>query len=354
MRPTSGSSAWLPGRYGAGEQPQLPATIVVMPCSSSGASTSAWSGCGITQSLCECMSMKPGAITWPVQSMRRAVLASSSTPTAAMRPSAIATEAGKPSRPVPSSTVPCSRMRSKAMRRPSHAQTPWRNAHRPPRSFRSARLRARGSPLRRRDYNGGTGPATVPIPRRARDHARRSSSVPSWAGVASRAQLCECAQEVSAEHLLDGRRREGAFEHDLHEPRQLKTRAKVARWDDQPVPVTAERRSVLPRDLDDVRQMIDDRRGGAAGARGEEALLVDDADDPTRVGHRAELRVFDVPPVWSDACRARMAHHERLRLVLDRDRVEEAFATNVREVHEDAPLVQAPHVVLPHGGEAAV
>jgi len=132
MRPTSGSSAWLPGRYGAGEQPQLPATIVVMPCSSSGASTSAWSGCGITQSLCECMSMKPGAITWPVQSRRRAALASSSTPTAAMRPSAIATEAGKPSRPVPSSTVPWSRMRSKAMWRPSHAQTPWRNVHRTP------------------------------------------------------------------------------------------------------------------------------------------------------------------------------------------------------------------------------
>src|SRR5436190_222291 len=134
MRPTSGSNAWLPGRYGAGEQPQLPATIVVMPCSSSGASTSAWSGCGITQSLCECMSMKPGAITWPVQSRRRAPLASSSTPTAAMRPSAIATEAGKPSRPVPSSTVPWSRMRSKAMWRPSHAQTPWRNVHRTPRA----------------------------------------------------------------------------------------------------------------------------------------------------------------------------------------------------------------------------
>src|SRR5206468_3485994 len=147
----------------------------------------------------------------------------------------------------------------------------------PPALLSSARLRARGSPLRRRDYNGGTGPATVPIPRRARDHARRSSSVPSWAGVASRAQLCECAQEVSAEHLLDGRRREGAFEHDLHEPRQLEARAKVARWDDQAVPVTAERRSVLPCDLD-----------------------------------------------------------------------------NVREVHEDAPLVQAPQVVLPHGGEAAV
>src|SRR5712692_12069729 len=132
MRPTSGSSAWLPGRYGAGEQPQLPATIVVMPCSSSGASTSAWSGCGITQSLCECMSMKPGAITWPAQSRRRAALAVSSAPTAAMRPSAIATEAGKPSRPVPASTVPWSRMRSKVMCRPSHAQTPWHNVHRPP------------------------------------------------------------------------------------------------------------------------------------------------------------------------------------------------------------------------------
>ncbi len=100
--------------------------------------------------------------------------------------------------------------------------------------------------------------------------------------------------------------------------------------------------------------MIDDRRGGAAGARGEEALLVDDADDPTRVGHGAELRVVDVAPVWADARHARMAHHERLRLVLDRDRVEEAFAINVREVHEDAPLVQAAHVVLPHGGEATV
>src|SRR5205807_5814747 len=44
------------------------------------------------------------------------------------------TEAGKPSRPVPSSTVPWSRMRSKAMWRPSHAQTPWRNVHRTPRA----------------------------------------------------------------------------------------------------------------------------------------------------------------------------------------------------------------------------
>src|SRR5207247_8633796 len=214
--------------------------------------------------------------------------------------------------------------------------------------------RARGAALRRRDYNGGTALATVPIPRRARDHARRSSSVPSWAGVASRAQLCECAQEVSAEHLLDGRRREGSFEHDLHEPRQLKGRAKVARWDDQAVPVTAERRSVLPCDLDEVREMSADRRGGAAEARGEEALLVDDANDPTSGGHGTELRVVDVAPVWADARDTRMAHHERLRLVLDRDRVEEAFAINVREVHEDAPLVQAPQVVLPHGGEAAV
>src|SRR5262249_4479140 len=118
MRPTSGSTARLPGRYGAGEQPQLPATIVVMPCSRSGASTSAWSGSGITQSLCECMSMNPGATTLPAQSRRRAAGASARSPTAAMRSPAIPTDAGKPSRPLPSSTVPPSSTRSKVMRRP--------------------------------------------------------------------------------------------------------------------------------------------------------------------------------------------------------------------------------------------
>src|SRR2546428_84144 len=99
---------------------------------------------------------------------------------------------------------------------------------------------------------------------------------------------------------------------------------------------------------------ITNGRGGAAEGRGGEARLVDDADDPAGVGDGAELRVVDVAPVWADARHARMAHHERLRLVLDRDRVEEAFAINVREVHEDASLVQAPHVVLPNGGEAPV
>lgn len=128
MRPSCGSSARLASTNGAGEQPQLPATMVVMPCSSSGASTSAWSGCGITQSLCECMSMNPGATTRPRQSSDRAAAAPERSPTAAMRPSRTPTDAATPSLPVPSSTVPPCRRRSNATRQEMHEITRLWNA----------------------------------------------------------------------------------------------------------------------------------------------------------------------------------------------------------------------------------
>src|SRR5258706_6121547 len=130
MRPTCGSNVRLLGRYGAGEQPQFPATMVVIPCSNSGASTRPWSGCGITQSLCECMSMNPGATTLPVQSTICAALAPCSAPSAAIRPSTINTEPGTASAPVPSRIVPPRRIRSQSIARPLHDRRAGRRGRR--------------------------------------------------------------------------------------------------------------------------------------------------------------------------------------------------------------------------------
>src|SRR5262249_52464620 len=74
--------------------------------------------------------------------------------------------------------------------------------------------------------------------------------------------------------------------------------------------VRAERGRVLPRDVDDVRQVRDHRREAISP---EEPRAEDHADTAALVGDGAELRVIDVPPVLVGADDPRMADDRRPR-----------------------------------------
>src|SRR5687768_8269711 len=102
VRDTSvASRSWLSGETGAYDMPQFPTTSVVTPCirvlSESRLASS-------DQSEWEWQSMKPGATYFPVASIAVLACASRRPPTAAMRPSWMATSARVHGAPLPSIT----------------------------------------------------------------------------------------------------------------------------------------------------------------------------------------------------------------------------------------------------------
>ena len=102
--PSLSMTSWRrAGVRGAGLAPQLPTTSSVKPWWTL---LSAVGSPGRTKSACECMSMNPGATTWPVASITRAAPASGKRSIASMRSPAMATSARRAGRPVPSITVP--------------------------------------------------------------------------------------------------------------------------------------------------------------------------------------------------------------------------------------------------------
>ena len=57
-------STYLPfGSYPVAEKPQFPVTTVVIPCPTKGMAKSTRSSLKTDQSLCECASINPGAMT---------------------------------------------------------------------------------------------------------------------------------------------------------------------------------------------------------------------------------------------------------------------------------------------------
>ena len=91
---------------GAGDQPQLLTTAVVIPWRRQGSHTSMKSGRMMKRSSCEWILMNPGETTLPVASITLPASASARFPTASIRSPFRPTSARKRSRPVPSTTVP--------------------------------------------------------------------------------------------------------------------------------------------------------------------------------------------------------------------------------------------------------
>src|SRR5205823_3009047 len=183
-----------------------------------------------------------------------------------------------------------------------------RRADRPTEMARRRAWRAQKTwrwPCRRRCMRTAT--ATATAPRRART---------SWT------QHRQRAQEVAAEDLAHAIGGPAALQHQLAQDGELEARLHVARRDDGAVPVAAERRMIFADDVDDVRQVLDDRLGAAAHHRiAEEARLVHDGDDAAGVGDGAQLLVVDVAPMAVDAGDAGVADEERQRAIVRGDGV---------------------------------
>ncbi len=110
---------------GAGEKPQLPVTIVVMPCLTIGLRRSLWFGSMTGQSKCEWMSMKPGVTARPDASISVSARAPDRSPRAVILSPLRPMSARFPFLPLPSITVPFRMITSRAMMESFHWCELW-------------------------------------------------------------------------------------------------------------------------------------------------------------------------------------------------------------------------------------
>lgn len=121
-------------------------------------------------------------------------------------------------------------------------------------------------------------------------------------------------------------------------------RGQIGRRDDGAVPITAEHRVVDAESLDDMHQVIGDRRDGRSALR-EEAALVHHADGAAGIGDGPELLVCEISPMRIDGVYARMGHERRLRRIMDFERIKKSLSSDMREVDEDLSFVELANVI---------
>src|SRR5262249_43863515 len=104
---------------------------------------------------------------------------------------------------------------------------------------------------------------------------------------------------------------------------------------------------VLPADVDDVTQVLDDRADAVAA---EITRAEDDADDSAPVGDGAELLVIHVAPVLEDAEHARVADDGWISR--QGARVQRTARVDVGQIHDDPEMGGGRHDIAAEGGES--
>ena len=164
------------------------------------------------------------------------------------------------------------------------------------------------------------------------------------------AQCLDHSQCIASEDFPNARFGPAAIEHLLDQARKGPNPRQVFRRDDESVVVRADRRVIFADGVDDMLEMVHERRDRDSSTA-QIRRVHHDADGASGICHHAQLLVGDVPPVVVHAGQSRVRHEQRLRFVVYFDGVEEPRPTDVREIHANAQLVQPLDVRFAEVGE---